>query len=37
MLVAFVAPRLGVGLICSALILHLRPEVPGGRPSRTHR
>ena len=29
MLVAFVAPRLGFGLICAALILHLRPEVPG--------
>ena len=28
MLVAFVAPRLGFGLICAALILHLRPEVP---------
>ena len=28
MLVAFVAPRLGFGLICCALILHLRPEVP---------
>jgi uncharacterized membrane protein len=26
MLVAFVAPRLGFGLICVALILHLRPE-----------
>jgi uncharacterized membrane protein len=32
MLVAFVAPRLGFGLICGALILHLRPEVPGSRP-----
>ena len=31
MLVAFVAPRLGFGLICGALILHLRPEAaPGG-------
>lgn len=29
MLVAFVAPRLGFGLICVALILHLRPEAPG--------
>jgi uncharacterized membrane protein len=29
MLVAFVAPRLGFGLICAALILHLRPEHPG--------
>src|SRR5262245_34701967 len=32
MLVAFVATRLGFGLICGALILHLRPEVPGSRP-----
>jgi uncharacterized membrane protein len=31
MLVAIVAPRLGFGLICGALILHLRPEVPGSR------
>jgi uncharacterized membrane protein len=31
MLVAFVASRLGFGLICAALILHLRPEVPGSR------
>ncbi len=31
MLVAFVAPRLGFGLICGALILHLRPEAPGRR------
>jgi len=29
MLVALVAPRLGFGLICGSLILHLRPEVPG--------
>ena len=30
-LVAFVAPRFGFGLICGALILHLRPEAaPGG-------
>jgi uncharacterized membrane protein len=28
MLVALVAPGLGFGLICCALILHLRPEVP---------
>jgi uncharacterized membrane protein len=28
MLVAFVLPRLGFGLICGALILHLRPEAP---------
>ena len=32
MLVAFIAPRLGFGLICGALILHLRPEAPGSRP-----
>jgi uncharacterized membrane protein len=33
MLVALVAPRLGFGLICGALILHLRPETPpGSRP-----
>ena len=25
MLVAFIAPRLGFGLVCSALLLHLRP------------
>jgi uncharacterized membrane protein len=32
MLVAFVAPRLGFGVICGALILHLRPEAaPGSR------
>jgi hypothetical protein len=31
-LTALVAPRLGFGLICAALILHLRPEVPGSRP-----
>jgi uncharacterized membrane protein len=32
MLVAFVAPRLGFGLICGALILHLQPEAaPGSR------
>jgi uncharacterized membrane protein len=29
MLVALVAPRFGFGLICGALILHLRPDVPG--------
>ena len=28
MLVALVAPRLGFGLICVALLLHLRPDVP---------
>jgi uncharacterized membrane protein len=32
MLVAFVAPRLGFGLICAGLILHLRPEAAGSRP-----
>jgi uncharacterized membrane protein len=32
MLVAFVAPRLGFGLICGALVLHLRPGAPGSRP-----
>ena len=32
MLVALVAPRFGFGLICAALILHLRPEPPGSRP-----
>jgi len=32
MLVAFVAPRLAFGLICAALILHLRPDVRGSRP-----
>ncbi len=31
MLVAFVAPRVGFGLICGALILHLRPDVRGAR------
>ena len=30
MLVAFVAPRLGFGIICGALILHLRPEAAPG-------
>lgn len=30
MLVAFVAPRIGFGLICCALILHLRPEAAPG-------
>jgi uncharacterized membrane protein len=30
-LVAFVAPRVGFGLICCALILHLRPDVSGSR------
>ena len=27
-LVAFAAPRLGFGLVCAALILHVRPEAP---------
>ena len=31
-LVALVAPRVGFGLICGALLLHLRPDVPGSRP-----
>jgi uncharacterized membrane protein len=31
MLVAFVAPRLSFGLICGALVLHLRPDVPDSR------
>src|SRR5882724_7308889 len=31
MLIAFVAPRVGFGLICGGLILHLRPEAPGAR------
>ena len=30
MLVAFVAPRIAFGLICAALILHLRPEAAKG-------
>jgi uncharacterized membrane protein len=29
MLAAFVAPRVGFGLICGALVLHLRPEARG--------
>jgi uncharacterized membrane protein len=32
MLVSLVAPRFGFGLVCSALILHVRPEAPGSRP-----
>jgi uncharacterized membrane protein len=31
MLVALVAPRVGFGLICAALILHLRPESPASQ------
>jgi len=30
-LVALFAPRVGFGLICAALVLHLRPEPPGSR------
>ena len=32
MLVAIVAPRVAFGLICAALILHVRPEIVGSRP-----
>jgi len=32
MLVAFVAPRVGFGLICAALLLHVRPDVSRSRP-----
>jgi uncharacterized membrane protein len=32
MLLAFVAPLLGFGMICAALILHLRPDVRASRP-----
>lgn len=32
MLVALVAPRVGFGLICCALILHLRPDISGSQP-----
>ena len=31
MLVAIVAPRVGFGVICAALMLHLRPDVSGNR------
>jgi len=31
MLVALVAPRVGFGLVCGSLILHLRPDVSAGR------
>jgi TMEM175 potassium channel family protein len=37
MLVAFVAPRFGFGLICGALILHLRPEAAASRPNGSNR
>ena len=30
-LVAFVAPRIAFGLICAALILHLRPDISGSQ------
>lgn len=29
MLVALVAPRIGFGLVCASLVLHVRPDVPG--------
>lgn len=32
MLVSFAAPRVGFGLICAALVLHLKPDVSGNRP-----
>ena len=32
MLVAFVAPRVGFGLICGALILQVRPKAAPGSP-----
>jgi len=35
MLVAFIAPRLSFGLICVALILHLRPDVSSSIRSRS--
>ena len=35
MLIAFVAPRVGFGLICGALILHLRPEAIGSQSAVT--
>jgi hypothetical protein len=31
MLVALVMPRVGFGLVCAALLLHVRPEAPGSR------
>jgi uncharacterized membrane protein len=33
MVVALIAPRIGFGLICVALMLHVRPEAPGAKPS----
>lgn len=35
MLVAFVAPRVAFGLICTALVLHLRPEARPSPPRRS--
>ena len=35
MLIAFIAPRLSFGLICVALILHLRPDVASSVRSRS--
>jgi uncharacterized membrane protein len=37
MLVALIAPRLSFGLICLALILHLRPDVSASIPWRSPR
>jgi len=37
MLIAFIAPRLSFGLICVALILHLRPDVSASIPRRSLR
>jgi len=34
MLVAFAAPRLGFGLMCAALCVHLRPDVSSSPPRR---
>jgi uncharacterized membrane protein len=33
MVVAFFAPRVGFGVICAALLLHVSPEVPGSTRS----
>jgi uncharacterized membrane protein len=35
-LVALIAPRIAFGMICLALILHLRPEVPRSRTAAKH-
>lgn len=37
MLVAFVAPRVGFGMICATLLFHLQPEVPIFTNRRRHR